>query len=224
MRIVLGKIVLVFCLISLLTGSMVGYGQAVGKAKKATAAAPPTYQYQGKFTQGQIGELRIPAEIKNKLPELASYLERANTTHENQRSDSLTQVGLRINDSTGTIFGSPTQAGQFRFLIEVQDQKKQTVAFLWAIVSIATPATPPSSQGELLILKFVALQFLHPVDWERALLSGCVVYTNVGAKLSTIQVTLPDGSLRKFAVPLGREVIVCGEVIYIDTRPLAQSK
>jgi len=403
-------------------------------------APPPTYEYEGTFTRGQLGQLPVPEEIKVQLPELAQYLERPKTSYQDRVSDALEEVGLRLNEDTGTIFGVPTQAGQFQFLIEVQYQSGKTAAFLWALVTVeespvlevtpqrlnltaqvgdpdptatftvrnagggtlqwtATARTesggnwlqlsptqgslgageaqevtvtarlagltagtysaqitveapgvgvalvevtlelqgegptpppegplraepselefqavvggpnpepqtltltntgerplaweatietegaegwlrldftsgpplapggsvvltvsveisglaagtyrgtitfsvpqnpdipkvtvpitltlegPPPPPGDLVVLKFIKLEFLQPGDWERTLREGCVVYTNVSAGPSPIRVTLPDGSTQEYEVPSGREVIVCGDVVHIDTRP-----
>jgi PKD repeat protein len=400
-------------------------------AVTAEEVPPPAYEYSGQLTRGRLGRLEVPDEIKGQLPEVARYIERPHTTHEGRRGDSLQEAGLQLNPSTGTIFGSPTQAGQFQFLIEVQDpqQEGQTVAFLWARVTVVEqpaldvapqelrlaarlgdpdptatfavkntgggtlewtaridaswlqlqptqgslgagesqrvtvtamlagltagthegtitvespgvemvivkvtldlrgpeehgeplvvepgslefharvsdpdpepqtltltnrgdqslmwdaaiegdwlllsftggtllpgasvsleamvdatglragtyqgsitfsvprnpeiqPVTVPvtltitkpegeQGEGNLLALKFVKLEFLRSEDWTRELQDGCVVYTNISAELSPIRVTLPDGSTREFAIPSGREVIVCGDVVHLDTR------
>jgi PKD repeat protein len=293
----------------------------------AEEAPPPTYEYEGSFTRGELGRLEVPQEIKRQLPEPARYLERPNTTHEGRQSDSLTEVGLKLSESTGTIFGTPISTGRFQFLIEVQHPDGRTAAFLWAIVIIVEPEeqppglsvepeslsfraqvggpnpgaqelvltntsdktltweasiegtwlflnivggtlrpgekitlqawveisglaagthqgritfsaprnpeippltvpvtltiegpAPPPGEGELLALKFIKLEFLEPEDWERTQREGCVLYTNISAEPSPIRVTLPDGSTQEFEIPAGKEVIVCGDVVHIDTR------
>ena len=412
----------------------------------AEEAPPPTYTYEGSFTRGRQGVLPVPEEIKRQLPQIPRFLERPNRTHEGEHSDSLREIGLQINETTGTIFGTPSRAGSFRFLVEVQDQGQEnaTVAFLWALVTVAEtepqlevapqelrlsanvgdpnptttfairnagggtltwtarpeagvnwlqleptqgvleagraqevtvtallaglsagihstritvkasgigmaivqvtldlrggeappsppstegpltvePATlafqavisgsnpapqplrltnhgeeplawearvetedvegwlqldftsgpalapggsvmltvsvdiaglaagtyqgmitfsaprnpevpkvevpvtltirtqsqPPTGKGELLALKFLKLEFLRPQDWERTLKEGCVVYTNVSTEPSPIRVTLPDGSTQEYAIPADRKVIVCGDVVHVDTR------
>jgi hypothetical protein len=75
----------------------------------------------------------------------------------------------------------------------------------------------PSGPGQITALKFEKLEFLRPEDWERTLKAGCVVYTNISAGPSPIRVTLPDGSTQEFEIPADHEVIVCGDVVYIDT-------
>jgi subtilisin family serine protease len=84
------------------------------------------------------------------------------------------------------------------------------------VVPVAlTVEAPP---GELLALKFTKLEFLEPGDWERTLRDGCVVYTNVGDGPSVVRVTLTDGTVQDYEIPAGGEVIVCDDVVHIDTR------
>ncbi len=196
-----------------------GRGGTASDTVTITAETLPTYEYEGRLQLGELGRLEIPEEIKQKLPEMARYVERPHTTHEGERSDSLAQVGLRLSPSTGTIFGKPTQAGRFRFLIEVQDtqQNGRTAAFLWARVTVEAPQ-PPTGEA-LIALAFVKLEFLQPEDWKRELRDGCVIYTNISQEPSPIRVTLVDGSVHEYAIPAGREVIVCGNIVHIDTRP-----
>jgi len=78
-----------------------------------------------------------------------------------------------------------------------------------------TLEAPP---GKLIALKFTKIEFVKPEDWQRALKDGCVVYTNVGPKASPLRVTSPDGSVHEYEIPPGDEVIVCGDVVHIDTR------
>lgn len=83
-----------------------------------------------------------------------------------------------------------------------------------------TLSAPPA---ELIALVFKQLEFVTPQDWERTLREGCVVYTNSSGDASILRVTLPDDSIREFEIPPGHEVIVCGDVVHIDTRPRAAS-
>ncbi len=81
-------------------------------------------------------------------------------------------------------------------------------------VTLELLATP----GELLALKFKWLEFVEPDDWQRQLREGCVVYTNVSGEKSLVRVTLVDEAVRAFEIPAGNEVLVCGDVVHIDTR------
>lgn len=84
------------------------------------------------------------------------------------------------------------------------------------VVPVAlTVEAPP---GELLALKFTSLEFLEPEKWERTLRDGCVVYTNESEGPSVVRVTLTDGTVQDFEIPAGGEVIVCDDVVHIDTR------
>lgn len=81
-----------------------------------------------------------------------------------------------------------------------------------------TVKTPSATTGELLALKFEVLEFIVSGDWDRTLRGGCVVYTNISNEASTVRVTLLDESIQEFEIPAGNEVIVCGDVVHIDTR------
>lgn len=85
----------------------------------------------------------------------------------------------------------------------------------FAVPVTLTVEAPP---GELIAVRFVTLEFVVPEHWERTVRDGCVVYTNVHDGLSTVRLTLDDGSVREFEIPPGNEVIVCGDVAHIDTR------
>lgn len=77
--------------------------------------------------------------------------------------------------------------------------------------------------GELVALVFKQLEFVKSGNWERVLHEGCLVYTNASEETSVVRVTLLDDSVREFEVPAGNEVIVCGNVVHIDTRPRTPS-
>jgi len=85
------------------------------------------------------------------------------------------------------------------------------------IVPVTLTLEGPS--GELLALVFLRLEFLEPEDWERALQGGCVVYLNVSAEPSPVRVTLEGGSVEEYEIPPDGRVIVCGDVVHMDTRP-----
>ena len=75
----------------------------------------------------------------------------------------------------------------------------------------------------LVALVFERLEFRPPTAWARSLDGGCVVYRNASEATALVGVTLPGGSVVEFDVPSGRDVVVCGSVIHIDTRPSAPS-
>jgi len=83
------------------------------------------------------------------------------------------------------------------------------------MVKVTLELRPP---GQVLALKFEKLEFLRPQDWERRLQEGCVIYKNIGVEPSPIRVTLPDQTVLEFQIPAGNEVIVCDDVVHIDTR------
>lgn len=82
-------------------------------------------------------------------------------------------------------------------------------------------AVPRPEGGELLALKFTKLEFLDPSAWDRTLQDGCVIYRNIDDDAAGLRVTLADGSTREFDVPPDRVIIVCGDVVHIDTRAAA---
>jgi len=77
--------------------------------------------------------------------------------------------------------------------------------------------------GELVVLRFEKLEFAEPNDWRRELRDGCVVYTNISEEPSKVRVTLPDESVVEYEIPSGNEVIVCDNVVHIDTRRPTES-
>lgn len=83
-------------------------------------------------------------------------------------------------------------------------------------VTLTITAQPPT--GGLFVLKFIKLEFVTPTAWERTLKEGCVVYKNISGGPSKIKVTLPDNTVLEFDIPAAKEVIVCGDVVHIDTR------
>ena len=101
---------------------------------------PPAHEFQATAQQGQLARIEIPQDIRSQLPEIARFVEKPHTTLGGRRSDSLADVGLRLNPSTGLIFGKPTKTGSFNFLVAVQDPSTgEEVAYIWALVTITPP-------------------------------------------------------------------------------------
>jgi subtilisin family serine protease len=105
--------------------------------------------------------------------------------------------------------------GEYVLKLTVDDGRDGTASDTVTITAIPALSSPP---GELLALAFTKLEFLQPEGWRRGLRDGCVIYTNISVEPSPIRVTLVDGSVREYSIPAGREVIVCGNVVHIDTR------
>ncbi|MFB6285735.1 MAG: S8 family serine peptidase [Candidatus Bipolaricaulia bacterium] len=74
----------------------------------------------------------------------------------------------------------------------------------------------------LVALVFEELSFRPATAWNRTVKDGCVHYRNVSDAAATVEVKLPDDRVVEFEVPAGRDVVVCGDVIHIDTRPSAE--
>lgn len=97
-------------------------------------------------------------------------------------------------------------------------------------ISVTTPGGTGTSEeivftvdaiaqpGELVVLPFIALEFASPGDWTRSFAASCITYTNTGSEASLVRITMPDNSVREFNVPVDKRVIVCGDVVHIDTR------
>jgi len=85
----------------------------------------------------------------------------------------------------------------------------------------ATPSTPPTervSATQLLLLTFVRVDFVTPLDWRTTLENGCLVHTNLSNGARVVRVTLSDGSQQAFSVPAQQRVAACGNAVLIDTR------
>ena len=77
---------------------------------------------------------------------------------------------------------------------------------------------PPVIEGELVAIEFDVVEFINAEAWERQLVDGCVSYTNISEGPSAISITLSDGSLQEFDIPVGNQVLICGSVAHVDTR------
>ena len=134
---------------------------------------------------------------------------------------------LRVDPVRGVLAASQTQTASvsvditglepgiyeatIEFTSELQDPENVRDTVDVRLVILPLP-------GEVLVLKFVQLEFLRPQDWERRLQEGCVIYKNIGTEPSPIRATLPDETVLEFQIPVGNEVIICGDVVHIDTR------
>ncbi len=70
----------------------------------------------------------------------------------------------------------------------------------------------------LVALVFEELAFRPATAWNRTVEDGCVHYRNASDAVATVEVTLPDEQVVAFDVPTEGTVIVCGDVVHIDTR------
>ncbi|OGF57340.1 MAG: hypothetical protein A2Z21_02325 [Candidatus Fraserbacteria bacterium RBG_16_55_9] len=133
---------------------------------------------------------------------------------------------LSLSATTGT---APTEISVSTEIAQLVAGTYQGQITITAPDAINSPLTVPvtltleAPPGDLIALLFKQLEFVVPGDWERALREGCVVYTNLSGELSTVRVTLSDDSVKEFEIPAGNEVIVCGDVVHIDTRPRTSS-
>lgn len=77
-------------------------------------------------------------------------------------------------------------------------------------------AQPDPVAGDFLAIVFASLEFTEPEAWDRNVVEGCVVYTNVSDASSAIQITLLDGTIESYDIAAGAEVIVCGDVVHFE--------
>jgi hypothetical protein len=108
-------------------------------------------------------------------------------------------------------------AGAYLMEVTVDDSKGGTAKAQVRVTAQADQQQPAT--GQVLVLAFNKLEFLDPAAWERALKNGCVSYTNKSGASAKIRVTTTDNQGLEFDIPAGKEVVVCGEAVHIDTRP-----
>lgn len=114
-----------------------GRGGKASDQVKITALLP-SFSFEAAMEQGVFGRVELPAAIRQQIPIGARFEERPNTTRGGRTSHSLADVGLQLSSSTGSIFGTPTQSGQFQFLIEAITDRP--VAEIWAVITISARA------------------------------------------------------------------------------------
>nr|BAL59200.1 cell surface protein [Candidatus Acetothermum autotrophicum] len=66
----------------------------------------------------------------------------------------------------------------------------------------------------LLSLAVAQVVFVTP-GWQRELRAGCVVYTNVAE--AQVQLVLEAGGMQEHTVAAGREVLVCGDLVHLES-------
>lgn len=116
----------------------------------------PVFEFEGSLQQGEFGKVDLPEQIRSQLPPGGiQYVEVPKTTRRGRTSDSLADVGLKLSESTGTIFGTPTKGGKFYFLFEARSGTK-VVAEIWAIITIKAQAPVIRASPER--LEFQAVQ------------------------------------------------------------------
>ena len=71
---------------------------------------------------------------------------------------------------------------------------------------------------ELSVLEFRRIDFASPQDWRRIVGDVCVVYRNASDGYRAVHVTPTEGERKSYHVPAGNDVVVCGNVVHIDTR------
>jgi hypothetical protein len=87
------------------------------------------------------------------------------------------------------------------------------------LVTLTIRGAVQPGAGQLVVLKFIKLEFVNAADWVRSERGSFIIYTNIGSSPSPLRVTMPDNQVLEFNIPPNKEVIVCGDVVHIDTRP-----
>ena len=72
--------------------------------------------------------------------------------------------------------------------------------------------------GQLIATTFIAVEFVVPKDWRRDLDAGCMAYTNTSSEPSPIRVTRPDSTVSEYSIPPENHVLICENVVHVDTR------
>ncbi|MBI1742227.1 hypothetical protein HYR54_04075 [Candidatus Acetothermia bacterium] len=84
------------------------------------------------------------------------------------------------------------------------------------IVTVTLQIAEPLLMPNLLTLKFTQL-FLVSAGWGRELRASCVVYKNGSESVGKVQLMLAGGATQEHTVPVGREVLVCGDLAYVES-------
>jgi len=121
-------------------------GRNTKTAQNLITVESPVFEFEATLEQGKLDKVSLPDRIKNQLPSVGvRYVEVPNTTRRGRTSNSLAEVGLQLSESTGAIFGTPTRAGKFNFLIEARSGT-DVLAEIWALITIKEQApTKPTA-------------------------------------------------------------------------------
>ena len=117
------------------------------------------------------------------------------------------------NPATAQPTLQPDIAGTYRIELTVTDPSGASATDALQIEA--------QSRSGLVALAFERLEFRPTMAWQRSVRGGCVTYRNVSDATAIVDVTLPGGNAVEFDIPAGRDVVVCGSVVHIDTRQSA---
>jgi hypothetical protein len=130
----------------------------------------------------------------------------------------LSQTSGAPGQVTVSVNTAGIEAGTYPGEISIKSPEALNGPIVVAVTLILASSTQ-NGDGDLIVLAFKFIEFIIPENWERALTDGCVIYKNISSGSSLIRVTLDDNTTREFEIPASQEVIVCGDVVHIDTRP-----
>jgi hypothetical protein len=121
-----------------------------------------------------------------------------------------------LNDpSSATPSFTPDVAGLYGLTLTVTDPAGASANDQ---VQVTATAKQEPTTGTLIVVKFVKIEFLDVKQWGRSLQSGCVIYQNISDTSAGIRVTLTDNSVLEAQIPSWNQLLVCGDVVHIDTR------
>lgn len=86
------------------------------------------------------------------------------------------------------------------------------VQFLWQ-----TAQSQPTIPNELLVRPFVEVRFETPAEWKSETRGGCIAYLPKGGRVAKVTVTRPDGTRVDHQVASTGSVIVCENIVHVDT-------
>ncbi|MBI1729407.1 S8 family serine peptidase [Candidatus Acetothermia bacterium] len=126
--------------------------------------------------------------------------------------------GTTAEQVTVSVNTAGLEAGTYQGEITIKSSEALNASVVIP-VTLTLASTAQNGDGDLIVLAFKFIEFVIPENWDRTLTDGCVVYKNISTGSSLIRVTLDDNTTREFEIPAAQEVIVCGDVVHIDTRP-----
>jgi hypothetical protein len=113
-------------------------GIAVTSAAIDQGEAKRRFLFNLTLEKGTFSGNELPQEITRRVASAGAVFKEHphETSSDGLHSDSLAEIGLQMNPSTGTIVGTPTQAGNFFIWIEVLDADAKHVADIWLSLSV----------------------------------------------------------------------------------------
>lgn len=99
-------------------------------------------EFAAQMQSNVFGRVELPSELRDAFPIGVTFTELPKTTVGERTSDTLSDIGLQLSPSTGAIWGSPAQTGNFRFLLQASIDNRALLQ-IWALVAIQ-----PAARGQ----------------------------------------------------------------------------